>query len=142
MLYAAEHPEAVRGVVLLDAAHPNTEVEYAKLIPLRDRRRLLAEEQPGEPLDLEKASEQLSARLGWLPDVPLTVITASRYDDLPSNWPRKRMQAIWLRDQRDYVRMIPGARHVMADTHHNVHDEAPGLVVQEIARVVRQAKGR
>jgi pimeloyl-ACP methyl ester carboxylesterase len=42
------------------------------------------------------------------------------------------MQAIWLKAQEAYAELTPGARHVLADTTHYVHNDDPDLVEQEI----------
>ena len=141
LLYAAERPDDVLGLVLLDAAHPDTEAEFATLIPSRDRRRFNAADQRREPLDLDAASAQLHARLGNLPHVPMTVVTATRFDDLPPDWPRRKMKRVWLRHQKEYAAMIPGARQVMADTHqHDIWVVDPLPVIEEIKAVVQAAR--
>ena len=141
LLHAAEHPGDVRGLVLLDAVHPDVEAAARDLIPAGDRRRIEAEDQRSEPLDLDRASAQLRARLDDLPKVPTTVITATRFDDLPARWPRVRIKRLWLRYQDRLAAMIPGARHVSVDAHpYDMWTVDPFPVLEGINAVVRAAR--
>jgi pimeloyl-ACP methyl ester carboxylesterase len=141
LLHAGEHPGDVRGLVLLDAVHPDGDAAIGGLIPARDRRRLEAEGQRAEPLDLDRASAQLRSRLDDLPDVPATVITATRFDDLPAHWPRAEIKRLWLRYQDRLAAMIPGARHVSIDAHqYDMWTLDPFPVLEGINAVVRAAR--
>ena len=144
LLHAAEHPGDVRGLVLLDAVHPEFATKVDSIIPASDRlrRRFEAEGQRKEPLDIDLASAQLRSRLDDVPHVPTTVITATRFDDLPARWPREKLKRAWLRYQDKYAAMIPGARHVTTDTHqYDMWSLDPSLVVGEIIATVRAARG-
>lgn len=141
LLHAAEHPGDVRGLVLLDAVHPDADAAIAALIPPRDRRRLGAEGRRAEPMDLDRASAELRARLDDLPKVPTTVITATDFGDLPARWPRARIKRLWLRYQDRLAAMIPGARHVSIHTHqYDMWTLDPFPVLQGIDAVVRAAR--
>jgi pimeloyl-ACP methyl ester carboxylesterase len=141
LLHAAEHPGDVRGLVLLDAVHPDIEAAARTLIPARDWRRLEAEGQRVEPMDLERTSAELRPRLDDLPTVPTTVITATRFDDLPARWPREKIKRLWLRYQDRYAAMIPGARHVSIHTHpYDMWTLDPFPVLEAINAVVRAGR--
>jgi len=141
LLHAAEHPGDVRGLVLLDAVHPDVEAAVRGLIPAGDRRRIEADGQRSEPLDLDRASAQLRARLDDLPKVPTTVITATRFDDVPARWQRAKIKRLWLRYQDRLAAMIPGARHVSVDAHtYDMWTIDPFPVLEGINAVVRAAR--
>ena len=141
LLHAAEHPGEVRGLVLLDSVHPDGAAALRKLIPARDWRRYEADGQRAEPMDLDRASAQLRARLDDVPDVPATVITATRFDDLPARWPRGRLKRAWMRQQDRLAAMIPGARHISVDTRsYDMWALDPFPVLEAINAVVRAAR--
>ena len=141
LLHAAEHPGDVRGLVLLDTVHPDADAAARDLVPARDRRRFEAEDQRAEPLDLDRTSAELRARLHDLPKVPAVVITATRFDDLPARWPRARIKRLWLRYQDRLAALIPGARHISIDTHaDDMWTLDPFPVLDGIDAVVRAAR--
>jgi pimeloyl-ACP methyl ester carboxylesterase len=141
LLHAAEHPGDVRGLVLLDAVHPDADAAIGALIPARDRRRFEAEDQKAEPLDLDRTAAELRARLHHLPKVPAAVITATRFDDLPARWPRARIKRVWLRHQDRLAALIPGVRHISIDTHgYDMWTLDPFPVLDGIDAVVRAAR--
>jgi pimeloyl-ACP methyl ester carboxylesterase len=141
LLHAAEHPGDVRGLVLLDAEYPGAAGVLGALIPARERRRYDAEGQRAEPMDLSRLAAQVRARLGDLPGVPASVITATDFDDLPARWPRARLKRLWLRYQDRLAAAIPGARHVTVDAHqYDMWTLDPFPVLDEIERVVRAAR--
>jgi pimeloyl-ACP methyl ester carboxylesterase len=142
LLHAAEHPGDVRGLVLLDAEYPGAAAALGALIPARERRRFDARGQREEPLALDRVAAQTRARLRDLPRVPTTVITATRFDDLPSHWPREKLQRMWLRYQDRLAGSLPGARHVTLDKHqYDMWTLDPFPVLDEIEAVVRAARG-
>ena len=141
LLHAAEHPGDVRGLVLLDAEYPGAGAALGALIPARERRRFEALSQREEPLDLDRVAAQVRARLHDLPQVPTTVVTATRFDDLPSHWPRQEIKRAWLRYQDRYAASIPGVRHVRTDTHqYDMWTLDPYPVLDAIDGVVRAAR--
>jgi pimeloyl-ACP methyl ester carboxylesterase len=143
LLHAAERPADVSGLVLLDAEHPAAGPALAALIPARERRRFEARAQREEPLDLDRVAAQVRARLHELPQVPATVVTATRFDDLPSHWPREKLKRTWLRYQDRYAALIPGARHVTTDTHqYDMWTLDPFTILDAIKGVVLAARSQ
>ena len=141
LLHAAERPGDVIGLVLLDAVHPDADAAIRPLIPAEERRRFEAAGRRAEPLDLDRVSAQLRARLDDLPQVPAAVITATRFEDLPARWPRAKIKRLWLRHQARYAAMLQGARHVSIDTHqHDMWTLDPTPVLEAIDTVVRAAR--
>lgn len=141
LIHAAEHPDDVRGLVLLDAEYPGAGAALGALIPARERRRYEALGQREEPLDLDRVAAQARARLRDLPQLPTTVVSATRFDDLPSHWPREKIKSAWLHYQDRYAAAIPGARHVTTDTHqYDMWTLDPVPVLDAIEGVVRAAR--
>jgi pimeloyl-ACP methyl ester carboxylesterase len=136
-LYAARHPERVRGLVLVDASHEAQSARLAELMEARDRAAFL-EHQGGrncEGLDLLAAPGELQMA-GSLPAVPLVVLTARPrwvIAGCPDDAVRSELQA-------GLARLSPGARQVIAErSGHFIQLDRPDVVtaaVREVAGAV------
>lgn len=140
MIEAAEHPEDVAGLILIDSSHPGQD-ERMKAVLTEAQTNALNEyvEQLAEVVDFPASLEEASAVYGSLAAIPLTVITAmrvERFDDDPPDYPYEALKAGWLDMQAEHARLRPDARHVKADAGHYIHEDAPDLVVDEILRMV------
>jgi pimeloyl-ACP methyl ester carboxylesterase len=140
LLEAAEHPEDVAGMILIDASHPG---QWERFSAHMNEAQLAAMQEwfneVKEILDLPASMRQAAAVYGDLPAVPLTVITSTRVDPddgLEADFPRDAINAERLMLQEQHARLRPDARHVMASTGHYVHDDDPDLVVGEITRML------
>lgn len=142
VIAAAEHPEEVAGVVLVDASHPEQETaldvalthEQRVAIDEEDRRNFPYIDWYGSLLDAAGAYRDF-------PDVPLTVITATRgWANCGDGLPCDELQEIWIRVQESYTLLAPDTRHVLADTGHYVHDDEPELVVAEIQALLQRVE--
>ena len=141
LLHAAEHPGDVRGLVLLDAEYPGSWAVLGGLLPARERRHLEALGRRKEPLDVDRLTAQMRMRLQDLPHVPTTVVTATRFDDMPADWPREKIKRAWLRYQDRFAKLLPGARHVSTDTHqYDMWTLDPFPVLDAIKGVVEAAR--
>ena len=130
----ARHPQAVAGVVLIDASHPEQEARFASIFTPEQQAISDAELDNFPSVDFAASLAEAGTALGSFPDVPLTVITARRgfAEACDDGLPCEAMQEIWLALQDAYAALTPDARHVVADTGHYVHDEEPDLVLAEI----------
>lgn len=140
MIEAAEHPEDVAGLILVDSSHPGQD-ERMKAVLTASQVKAMNEyvEQLAEVADFPASLEEASAVYGSLPAIPLTVITSmkvERFDDDPPDYPYEALKAVWLDMQAEHARLRPDARHVKADAGHYIHQDAPDLVVDEILRMV------
>ena len=148
MLYAAEHPDEIAGLVLIDPTHPDTYSEFDAVLGGNMFARLKTAEFSKEPVDVDAAIAEFEARRDDLPQVPLTVISAILDLEPPPTWPADRgfpfhkLQRIWLKGHKDYSSMIPGAKVVFSETGHQVQEENLELVIEEIAEVVDKARSR
>jgi len=132
---AVEHPDDVAGVVLIDASHPDQTKRWEATMNGEQREGLRALDADFPYVDFQASLEEAAAEYGALPDIPLTVITATRSfvgEGCIEGLPCEAMQAIWLELQDGYAGLRPDARHVKIPTGHYVHKEHPDLVVDEI----------
>jgi pimeloyl-ACP methyl ester carboxylesterase len=139
-LYAARHPERVRGLILIDASHEEQYARLADLMEPQDRAAFLKHEGGGncEALDLLAAARELQAA-GPPPAVPLVVLTARprwTIAGCPDNAVRAELQA-------KLARLSPSARHAIAErSGHFIQLDRPDVVtaaVREVAGAVAVA---
>lgn len=152
-LYAHRHPDAVVGVVLVDA------------LDERHRSRVLALSAPSAPEDARAWSEYVADQRRRqvrtadgedevvalmrpardLGDLPLEVLSAA--DPMgppPEGFARgmiEQMEALWLTGQVALAGMSADARHtIVEDTGHNLHRQRPDAVVAAVRRVAARAR--
>lgn len=134
VIAAATHPEETAGVVLVDASQPDAEQEMYTV--MTDAQRAYFEGRVANfpyvdwPTSLDQAREAMPN----FPDIPLTVLTATRsfLEPCDPELPCEDLQQIWLDAQEEYAQLTPDARHVLADTSHYIETDDPDLVVAEI----------
>jgi pimeloyl-ACP methyl ester carboxylesterase len=143
MIAAAEHPEDIAGVVFLDASLPGAEERFYTIFTDAQRDyfdgRLDNFPYVDWPTSLEEAADALAS----FPDVPVTVITATRsfIDPCDEQLPCDELQTIWLEAQDGFASVMPDSRHVLADTSHYVHEDDPDLVETEIRALLARVAG-
>jgi pimeloyl-ACP methyl ester carboxylesterase len=139
-LYAARHPEHVRGLVLVDASHEAQYARFAELMEAPDRTAYLEHEGGGncERLDLLAAASELRVA-GPLPAAPLVVLTARprwRIAGSPDQPVRAELQA-------QLARLAAGGRQVIAErSDHFIQFDRPDLVTAAIREVIGGAGSR
>lgn len=135
-LYAADRPWEVGGLVLIEPTHEDMPEAVAHGIPSTaldwwmERRKLPNRDGVRE---IELAGH---ARTRRLPDIPVTVVTAMRRRDR-KGWDERYVTEAARRLHESILRGVRQARHVPAQSGHEVHLEAPDLVAAEIMRMVR-----
>lgn len=132
---ALEHPHDVAGVMLIDASHPFQTERWEAVMNGEQRQTLRALDADFPHVDFQASLQEAAAQYGSLPDMPLTVITATRGfvgELCMKGLPCEAMQAIWLELQDQYAQLRPDARHIKVPTGHYIHEENPDLVVDEI----------
>lgn len=132
---ATLHPELVAGIVLVDASHPAQDDRFRAAFS--DTQWATYEQfGGGEPLERTEVVAWASRHMGPFPDVPASVIYATR-QALPPDWgDRTGFDSVWLTCQEEYGRLLPGARRVRTSGGHYIHVEEPALVASEITRVL------
>ena len=148
LLYASTYPRQVAGLVLIDAVHPAYRKRrlamFKPLLPpevweafrqetLAVPHRLIDPEQ----LDIWTSERQTRVALGRSPlrPMPLVVLTRGRHD-VPGGPFVEQDEALWLQLQRELAQLVPGSRHVITQSGHNIQDEQPELVLDAIRDVV------
>jgi pimeloyl-ACP methyl ester carboxylesterase len=154
-LYASEHPNQVRGLVLLDAVHQNY---YARRIAMlktlfpraewRATVRALKARPPAvvdpEQIDMEASLAQTRAALTGSPlhRMPLFVLTHGHPDQPESN---ARLSAaderLWRQLQNEIAALVPHSKHVTAKhSGHDIQHQQPQLVISAIHDVVQAVR--
>jgi pimeloyl-ACP methyl ester carboxylesterase len=133
-LYAARHPERVRGLILVDASHEEQSARLADLMEPQDRTAFLGNQggRNCENLDLLAAARELR-EAGSLPAVPLIVLTPRprwTIAGCPDNAVRAELQA-------KLARLSPRARHDIAErSGHFIQFDRPEVVTAAVREVV------
>jgi pimeloyl-ACP methyl ester carboxylesterase len=153
-LYAATHPRRVAGLVMVDALSEFIEDGYT-------REQMVAfDDLNNGPLsglesytDLEQVlfrpsfrQMRRAARARPLGDIPYGVISRRLPIELPPGLPAglttKLSERVWRQSQRRLARLVPGTRRtIAARSSHYVMFTQPGLIIHEVRRVVRLARG-
>jgi pimeloyl-ACP methyl ester carboxylesterase len=153
LLYASTCPQQVVGLVLIDAVHPayrkRTLAMVKPLLPpevweafrqetMAVPHRLLDPEQ----LDIWTSERQTRKALRRSPlrPMPLVVLTRGHPEPAPPWWPVEQAEALWLQLQRELAQLVPGSRHVITQSGHNIPDEQPELVLDAIRDVVHAVR--
>jgi pimeloyl-ACP methyl ester carboxylesterase len=137
-LYAAEHPDEVAGLVLVDALHEDYFDRRRALDPGQAALEGLLATMP-EGVDFAGSGGQLRAA-GPLPDVPAVVI-ARGASTFPPEEPTAETEALWQRLQRELAARLPRAELVVAEgSGHAVTADRPDVVVAAVRRVVDAAR--
>ena len=142
-LYAAQYPQEVAGVVLVDSLHPDS---------LNRLREILGEtvwgaiasqtNQNEEGVDLIESSAQVGAA-GTLGSTPLVVLTAGRRIAAPFSSPHlaARVEQLWLELQDDSTSLSSNSAHIIAEgSGHCIQCDEPQLVVDAIRQVVESSR--
>ncbi len=135
-LYAAEHPDEVAGIVLVESNHPEEARQFERhLTPAQIRLdREFAQDNP-EGLDIFESLDE-ARTAGPPPDVPLVVITSPRSGQWPPDWDTELFDRLRAQQQEDLASLVPGGRQVFAEEgQHDVPGTQPELVVDAILEV-------
>jgi pimeloyl-ACP methyl ester carboxylesterase len=153
-LYTNLYPDAVAGMVLIDASHEDQEVRFLDGLPpetsgecqeLKDYRAELRGPHliPEINLDMDASAAQVRAVKHDLGHLPLVVLTAAR-SDWPDCFPaeaRQRLDQAWLDMQDDLASLSANSIHlVVTDSGHCIPCDQPEVVIDAIQRVVKSAQ--
>ena len=127
--FAEERPDDVVGIVLLDTFRPFTDpppeliAETACDAPGNDERR--------DYLAVEHEAWDARTEIG---DIPVTVVTVE-YEN-PENLDEEEN----IEGQQGWFELSPQATQVVAHTAHDIANDDPQLVIDEITKVVEAAR--
>jgi pimeloyl-ACP methyl ester carboxylesterase len=148
-LLASEHPDAVAGMVLVDAMGDEQPSRYWALLTEANRaqlRDMLSKQPEGIDFDsLVAGLAEMKASSRSLGDKPLVVLTAGQ-NGAPNDLPPERaaqMASAWQAMQTDLARLSTNSAHVVARrSNHYVMVDAPRLVTASVREVVEAARSR
>ena len=148
LLFASDHPAETAGLVLIDPAHEDASDKIRAQLPPDAVERSLRVAR-GENIDrlnpelLDRLASEAMLRRATFPPVPAVVIShGGRQPELPNMLvPVEERERIFHEGQCDFVRRLPGARHVIAEpSGHHVQREHPDLVFAAIDEVLARAR--
>jgi pimeloyl-ACP methyl ester carboxylesterase len=128
--FAAERPDEIAGIVLLDVFRPFTDPPPE----------LIAEtacDAPGnsERRDYLAVEHEAFDEAGEIGDIPVTVVTIE-YEN-PENLDEEEN----IEGQQGWLVLSPQAQQVVAHTDHDIANADPAFVVEEVIKVVEAARG-
>jgi hypothetical protein len=135
-LYASLYPQAISGIVLVDAAPEYKELAYEKVLP----EKLVAGnreyfENPmlnSEKIDKVQSYKQIVDYFR-ISDIPLSIITRGLPDKSDGEWPDKEILEIEQRLQVDFQWLSTSSKHRIAGrSGHYIHHDEPEIVIEEI----------
>ena len=151
-LYASTHPRQVAGLVLIDAVHPayhkRTLAMLKPLVPpevweavrqdaITPDHRLLDPER----VDIWTSERQTRVALRRSPLRPMPLVVLTRgHPDVPGAPFVEQQEALWLQLQRELAQLVPGSRHLITQSGHNIQLEQPELVLDAIRDVVQAVR--
>jgi pimeloyl-ACP methyl ester carboxylesterase len=152
-LFAAAYPSDTGGLILEDTSHEDLVDAQRQVLSGKDLEALdelvasfrTPVANPRTEGDYMPATVEQLRRSGFLPQVPLVVITsASREGGLPpvfSPEGRRKLEAVAMAMQKKLVALVPGAEHIIvAGTGHNIHLDKPEAVLTPILALVARLR--
>ena len=135
-IYAAEHPDEIAGLVLVESNHPDEAEEFEKhLTPEQITEDRTAANANSEGVDVF-ASFREAQRAGALPHVPLVVVTGAS-NEWPPGLDPKVFDRLRAQQQHDLATSVPGGTQVKADrSGHDVPHDQPEIVVSASSTVL------
>ncbi|MEJ2540474.1 MAG: alpha/beta hydrolase [Gemmatimonadota bacterium] len=149
-VFAARFPSRMSGLVLIDSSHERQYYDQAVVSPTFWEEMEAGLSEIAESGDGGSSGE---ARVAWqifrrgtlpeaypLPDVPTVVLTAQRLEPRYTTGSPEAM-AIRQRIQEEFLDHATWSRQVLVpESFHNIHEDAPTLVVEMIRSVVERSR--
>jgi hypothetical protein len=140
-LLAAKYPAQIKGLVFVDALHPDFDAELERILTseqIDERRRQISANPEGIDFEGLLASDR-AVRETDLPSVPVTVLTHGLpFESDDPAWPQRRVEEVWLELQKQLAEeeADDGKLVVAAESHHRIHVEQAEVVVEAIHDIV------
>ena len=154
-LYAMTYPDEVVGLVLVDAAQEDGQIEFKKIMTAEqwaqftdltvNKVELLAAYPAAElnwtdPLEDDPTNQQVHAAMASSPLRPMPLYVLSHgipFGEPFPGFPAEAAEAVMVRLQNELAQLVPDAKHVIAtESGHNIHQDQPELVIEAIRAVV------
>lgn len=148
-LYAAEYPDEVAGMVLVDAFSEGmkdqlTPAQWSAYDAIfQPVPPALAGYNALEFTELDRGVEQVRAAINGVPlrEMPLVVLSRGQAmampGDLPGGLTGELLENAWTAAQADLARLLPDARHEIAtESEHYIQLQQPDLVISAVRAVV------
>jgi pimeloyl-ACP methyl ester carboxylesterase len=151
-LYASTYPRQVAGLVLIDAVHPayhkRTLEMFKPLLPAEVWEALRQEAMAvphrlidPERVDIWTSERQTRTALRHSPLRPMPLVVLTRgHPDGPGGPFVEQEERLWRQLQRELAQLVPGSRHVITQSGHDIQHEQPELVLDAIRDVVRAVR--
>ena len=137
-VFAAEYPDEVAGIVLLDPAQERF-IEWIETRHPEHGLSTIRRDRWPESAGIEATLEELGS-MPPLPDVPIVVVTGTRRG---CDRVRDAFLPVWTALHGEWVRTQPRGRHVLAEkSGHAIQIDEPDLVVSLIQEVIDRARTR
>jgi pimeloyl-ACP methyl ester carboxylesterase len=138
-LFAIDRPGDISGLILLDPAHEDMFEHIRTGMPPTEYDRWMAIRRSTNEDGVVEVDLSDRLRSGRLPDIPVTVLTATIRED-GDGWDARFVNQAARRVHESILRGVTAGRHIPAQrSTHNVQLDEPQLVADEILRVVRIA---
>jgi pimeloyl-ACP methyl ester carboxylesterase len=137
-MYAGTHPDEVMGLVLLDPALPTDDDLEEANIPADELARLKTEWNAVEKDDLYRTLDQAKQLVPSIPDVPVTYLAADSAE-VPPTERDKKMKALRQVTMQQFVDQLKKGRLVTVKSSHDIAQDQPDLVVDEVQRILANA---
>src|SRR5574340_383232 len=146
-MFADHYPEAVCGLVLVDAAHER----YRERLQRVRREEEWAQMEAQQKARMEGAPEAIRAEfeelehdwlelksVKWMTHIPLTILTATRVDaGARRNGVTPADMLAWKQLHAGWIKKVPGARHIVTGkSGHYIQLEEPELVIEAIREML------
>jgi hypothetical protein len=93
-----------------------------------------------ERVDIWTSERQTRVALRRSPLRPMPLVVLPRgHPDAPGPFVEQE-EELWLQLQRELAEMVPGSRHLITQSGHDIHHEQPELVLDAIRDVVRAVR--
>jgi pimeloyl-ACP methyl ester carboxylesterase len=143
-LFAAQYPDKIAGMVLVDASHEDRYIHFEEVFSesqiARSRAYLNDPSRNSEHLNVIASNSQVrSARSAF--NFPLFVLARGQPDELSSIWPSESLQNIEVNLQRELTNISTRGTFILAEkSGHFIQLDQPELVVESVHQVVEMAR--
>ena len=134
-MFARKYPEKTHGVLMIDPTHPDL-FDY-----LKEHERILYDIQVDHvgdgqrmyELDLIRNSSEEFLNANTFPDIPLTILMASRHTSLENEALKQKVL-----DFHEELKNMSaeGQRFMVEDSGHQIHRKSPERIIEEIMRLI------